>query len=491
MKKAIIYKKEECVVIKSIIINNGTYTFFVGLNNKNILYLRQINNGINTTYAALNKLVNAFPEYKTPSTFNIKILLDTFVNSINYKIRAHEISNSDELLDIISQFEKLISDPYIMKMTDTNVNTIFSKQAMFEVTNEIKKLGVNSKRSKLSELLNKENTSNDVFLSQNWLEDNVDNKQLLYESLNNSKKAHRKGFLDFLFNNKILNVYMVLFVMAAVMMTVLVYSLYNWKKTGSDTNKEIDKIREEVLIEEEPSNSSSNRVVSNVTSNNTSNTNKANNSLTTKYGKLYADYINVPISSVNFNKLKQMNGDTVGWIYVNNTNVNYPIVQFRDNSYYLNHSIDKTKNVAGWIFADYRANLTNFKRNTVIYGHGRTDNVMFGSLSKATNESWYKNSDNWIITIITPTAKTYWHIVSVYIIPQEAYYLTHNFENDASYEKWVNKMLSRSKYNFVKNSKTFDYGKNPPNKNDKFLTLSTCKDYNGNRIVVQAVLVGN
>ena len=52
-------------------------------------------------------------------------------------------------------------------------------------------------------------------------------------------------------------------------------------------------------------------------------------------------------------------------------------------------------------------------------------------------------------------------------------------------------MLSRSKYNFVKNSKTFSYGKNPPTTKDKFLTLSTCKDYKGNRIVVQAVLVGS
>ena len=55
-------------------------------------------------------------------------------------------------------------------------------------------------------------------------------------------------------------------------------------------------------------------------------------------------------------ELKKKNPDTVGWIKVDNTNINYPYVQTTDNSFYLNHSFDKSYNEAGWVFLDYRNN---------------------------------------------------------------------------------------------------------------------------------------
>ena len=183
--------------------------------------------------------------------------------------------------------------------------------------------------------------------------------------------------------------------------------------------------------------------------------------------------------SADFTKLKKKNKDTVGWIYVNNTNINYPFVQTKDNEYYLNHAFDKTKNNAGWIFADYRSDLTNFKKNTVIYGHGRVDDVMFGSLEKVLKKSWYTNKDNQIIKMSTPTENTLWQIVSIYTIKAESYYLTHNFENDASYQKFLNTILKRSIYDFGVEVTT----------DDNILTLSTCLNYKGDRIVVHAKLV--
>ena len=74
---------------------------------------------------------------------------------------------------------------------------------------------------------------------------------------------------------------------------------------------------------------------------------------------------------------------------------------------------------------------------------------------------------------------TLWQIVSIYTIPSESYYLTHTFENDESYQKFINTMLDRSIYDFDTDVTT----------DDKLLTLSTCLDTNGNRIVVQAKLV--
>lgn len=94
----------------------------------------------------------------------------------------------------------------------------------------------------------------------------------------------------------------------------------------------------------------------------------------------YWDYIKMDMMSVNFNELKKKNPDTVGFIKVNGTNINYPVVQTTDNDYYLNHAFDKSQNDAGWIFADYRNNMVTFDKNTIIYGHGRLNNTMFGTL---------------------------------------------------------------------------------------------------------------
>ena len=183
--------------------------------------------------------------------------------------------------------------------------------------------------------------------------------------------------------------------------------------------------------------------------------------------------------SVDFTDLLKQNPDTVGWLYVNNTHINYPIVQSNDNSYYLNHSFEKEESAVGWIFADYRSNLKDLEKNTVIYGHGRLDNVMFGSLDDTLDSNWYTDSENQIIKISTPYKNMLWRIFSIYTIPSEQYYLTHTFENNKSYKKFLKTLTDRSMYDF--NVKL--------NTDDHILTLSTCLDNNGNRIVVHAKLL--
>ena len=75
--------------------------------------------------------------------------------------------------------------------------------------------------------------------------------------------------------------------------------------------------------------------------------------------KLYSEY----------EKLKQKNNDTVAWIQVNNTNINYPIVQGDDNSYYLTHDFDKNSSSDGWPFADKSNEFSELSTNTIIYGN--------------------------------------------------------------------------------------------------------------------------
>ena len=194
---------------------------------------------------------------------------------------------------------------------------------------------------------------------------------------------------------------------------------------------------------------------------------------------MYWQYLNTPLSSVDFTELVKQNSDTVGWLIVNNTNVNYPVVQTSDNDYYLKHAFNRTKNSAGWVYADFRNNFDNLSKNTVIYAHGRKDKVMFGSLTNTLKENWYKNTDNQIIQFSTLKFNTMWQIISIYKIEAESYYITTDFSSDESFENFIQTMKQRSIY---------DFGIDV-NKDDKLLTLSTCYNDNGIRLVVQAKLV--
>lgn len=191
---------------------------------------------------------------------------------------------------------------------------------------------------------------------------------------------------------------------------------------------------------------------------------------------IYFDYMKLKFIDVDINKLKTFNPDTIGFIKVMGTNINYPFVQTLDNDYYLNRSYDKTYNNAGWIFLDYRNNEFNDK-NTIIYGHGRINGTMFGSLKDTLKSSWQNNKDNYIIKISTEKENSIWQIFSVYKIATTSDYLEISF-SDNEFESFINLIKGRSSYNFETNVTN----------EDKVLTLSTC--YNDNdKMVVHAKLI--
>ena len=194
----------------------------------------------------------------------------------------------------------------------------------------------------------------------------------------------------------------------------------------------------------------------------------------------YEKYKDVSYLSVDFSQLIKQNDDTVGWLYINGTNINYPFVQGEDNSYYLTHSFDKKKSWAGWIFGDYRNNMDNLKTNTIIYGHNVLNKNLFGTLPRVLKKSWYTNQDNLLIKMSTPKKKTIWKIFSIYKIEPEAYYLRTVFEDD-EHELFLKTIKDRSIY---------DFG-DILTMQDKILTLSTCDNSGDFRIVVHARLVSS
>lgn len=181
---------------------------------------------------------------------------------------------------------------------------------------------------------------------------------------------------------------------------------------------------------------------------------------------------------INFEELKQKNSDTVAWLKVENTNIEFPIVQANNNSYYLTHNFDKKYNVAGWIFADYKNKLDGTDRNIVVYGHNMRNNSMFGSLKDVITEEWYNNEENKYITFVTENDYQTYQVFSVYQIQTEDYYIQTEFKSN-EFTEFIDTITKRSKK---------DFGINV-SKEDTILTLSTCSNNNKYRVVLHSVRV--
>lgn len=192
----------------------------------------------------------------------------------------------------------------------------------------------------------------------------------------------------------------------------------------------------------------------------------------------YWNFIKMNLIDADFNELKQINKEVRGWIQVNGTNINYPYVQANDNDFYLNHSFDKSSNGAGWIFMDYRNNPQEFDKNTIIYGHGRSNTSMFGTLKNILKSSWFKDSNNYVIKLATEQENSLWEVFSVYKIPTTSDYLQIKFSSDEEFQNFANKLIERSAYNF----------NTPVNSTDKIITLSTCWN-DEEKVVMHAKLI--
>lgn len=254
----------------------------------------------------------------------------------------------------------------------------------------------------------------------------------------------------------------ILFMFFLVLFIISLINIIKWSIDAKKTNEQIVKLDELVNIEKIKDSDKTNIY--------SEDPNKDNP---------YWKYIKMNLINVNFKELKAINDDTVGWIQVNNTNINYPIVRATDNEFYLTHSFDKSWNDAGWVFMDYRNKIVNDK-NTIIYAHSRLDKTMFGTLRNILKSDWINNSDNYVIKLSTEEENSLWQVFSVYKIPATSDYIRTDFRNNDDFNDFVNLLINRSDYNF----NTFVNG------NDRIITLSTCYD-DHNRVVLHAKLIKN
>lgn len=241
------------------------------------------------------------------------------------------------------------------------------------------------------------------------------------------------------------------------------FKILGWKKDNNKIEEQINEIKEITSVTEVEDNE---------------NTEVIEQEEKAKLPSYYYDFIKMNLISVDFNELKNTNNDTVGWIQVNGSNVNYPFVQTTNNEYYLSHAYDKSGNYAGWIFLDYRNNINTLDKNTIIYGHGRLDRTMFGSLRDILTNGWLNDTSNFVIKMSTEKENTLWQVFSVYRIPTTSDYLRVAFSSESDFTNFTNMLINRSAYNF----------ETTVSANDKILTLSTCHGQ-VDKVVIHAKLI--
>lgn len=176
--------------------------------------------------------------------------------------------------------------------------------------------------------------------------------------------------------------------------------------------------------------------------------------------------------------LKELNDETVGWLNVPGTNIDYPVVKAKDNAYYLRHNFKKEKDYNGWVFMNYLNSAEMLDKNTIIFAHNRYySNIMFGTLNKVGKKTWYQNIKDNLITYNDINKEMKWEVFAAYTVPVTDDYLETNFSTDEDFNNFIKMIRSRSVISSDLEIKS----------TDKILTLSTCADIN-TRFVVHAVL---
>ena len=183
-------------------------------------------------------------------------------------------------------------------------------------------------------------------------------------------------------------------------------------------------------------------------------------------------------SIVDFDSLKKINSDLVGWLLVNSLDISYPIVQTDNNDYYLHKTFEKQDNFAGCIFMEYQNHSDFSDNNTIIYGHNMKNGSMFGKLRKILDDGVYsKDPYFWIYT----EEKVYkFHIFSARTVSVDSESYTLQFATPDDFKSYLDDVVGKSELKC--DSVDVDA-------NDKITTLSTCTGDESTRFVIQGKLV--
>lgn len=175
----------------------------------------------------------------------------------------------------------------------------------------------------------------------------------------------------------------------------------------------------------------------------------------------FEENIEQAIPTVDFQALRAINQDIVGWLYCADTAISYPVVQSMDNEYYLNHLFDGTQNGAGCLFIDSQWDRTD-DRNCVIYGHHMKDGTMFASLEQYQSQEYFTAHPSFLW--LTEDGIWVMDLFAAYFTKPESDAWRMSFASDQDFEDWLQRIQERSCI----------LGTAKPEADDQIMTLSTC-----------------
>ncbi|MCG3400444.1 class B sortase [Staphylococcus massiliensis] len=167
-----------------------------------------------------------------------------------------------------------------------------------------------------------------------------------------------------------------------------------------------------------------------------------------------------------FEALKAVNKDIHGWLHVEGTSLNYPVLQSKDNLDYLKRDFNKEDSHKGSLFFDYRNNVKQLSYNTIIYGHHVGDGTMFDILPQYLKQDFYKLNPN--IQFDTQFGKYRLEVLSAFQTSTNDNYIQTRFTSKEAYRDFL--------YNTLK--KSVIHTNVGITEKDKLITLSTCEDPN-------------
>ena len=181
--------------------------------------------------------------------------------------------------------------------------------------------------------------------------------------------------------------------------------------------------------------------------------------------------------TIDFDALNAINPDCVGWIYIPDAAINYPVVQGSDNSYYLKHLFNGKWNSAGCIFLDSRVSDNISDRHSIIYGHHMKDGTMFSGLTKYKKQDYYEAHPDGLLITPEKTYRIEFFAGYVASVEDPAWKIT--FESDEDFETWIKDVKKRSWFTSPLS----------PAGTDKILTLSTCSyEFDNARYVLHGII---
>lgn len=179
---------------------------------------------------------------------------------------------------------------------------------------------------------------------------------------------------------------------------------------------------------------------------------------------------------IDFEQLQKNFPDSVGWITVEGTPLDYPIMYAGDNETYLNRAADGSENSAGAIFLDCRNSPDFADENSIIFGHNLKSGSMFGMLPQYQNADYTREHP--IITLTDRRGETAYTVFSVYVTTAGSESYTRGFSDHGDYLRFLQKVKELSLYD---TGVSVDGG-------GKMVTLSTCTNLaQDERLVIQAI----